>query len=150
MSIYQDHKPAGGSDGLFLDCLGCGKQFRTYPSVVKQGRGKYCGKQCSNKVTLFQAGDKHRLGGEKHPLWKGDNASYFAKHIWMKQHAGKASKCIECGATEGYFQWANVSGKYLRKFSDWKELCIRCHQRYDNSHVKAWETRRKNVNLSNA
>jgi hypothetical protein len=28
-------------------------------------------------------------------------------------------------------QWANKSGKYLRKQDDWLSLCKKCHCRYD-------------------
>jgi len=31
----------------------------------------------------------------------------------------------------GYFQWANISGHYLRIVEDWKRLCKKCHVRFD-------------------
>lgn len=30
-----------------------------------------------------------------------------------------------------YFQWANISGEYLRIVSDWKQLCVKCHKKFD-------------------
>jgi hypothetical protein len=33
---------------MIRNCLVCDKEFRTYPSKVKIGRGKYCSKDCHN------------------------------------------------------------------------------------------------------
>lgn len=38
------------------NCLKCGKSFRTYPSKIALGRGKYCSKKCSNLATLIKKG----------------------------------------------------------------------------------------------
>lgn len=37
-----------------LNCVKCGSTFSTYPSRVKAGRGKYCGRACSDSVTLIR------------------------------------------------------------------------------------------------
>ena len=71
------------------------------------------------------------LRKEKHHFWKGEKASYGAKHIWMKNNHGKANKCENNPKHKGFFEWANLSGKYLRKRSDWKMLCHSCNQRGD-------------------
>lgn len=39
-------------------CKECGKEFNTYPSVLAQGRGKYCSKTCSNPNTLIKQGQR--------------------------------------------------------------------------------------------
>ena len=36
---------------MILKCLKCLKEFKTYPSKIKLGRGKYCSKKCSNIVS---------------------------------------------------------------------------------------------------
>jgi len=36
---------------MIKSCLQCGKEFHTYPSRIKLGRGKYCSKKCSNMPT---------------------------------------------------------------------------------------------------
>ena len=71
--------------------------------------------------------------------WKGGEASYFAKHIWMVNNHGNPSECEQCGI-EGKkngrswsIHWANISGQFLRDLSDWKRLCVPCHRRFDNS-----------------
>lgn len=70
---------------------------------------------------------------EKNIKWKGDNASYYAKHIWVGNNFGKANKCEHCGETTKKITWANISGKFLRDRKDWKQLCISCHRKFDYS-----------------
>lgn len=41
---------------MIRKCLKCGKEFKTYPSKLKVGRGKYCSKLCSDQVTLIKKG----------------------------------------------------------------------------------------------
>lgn len=36
---------------LIKHCLICDAEFITYPSEIKRGNGKYCSKNCSNKMT---------------------------------------------------------------------------------------------------
>jgi len=43
---------------MIRNCKVCDKEFRTYPSKVKIGRGKYCSKECSNYVTLIKKGER--------------------------------------------------------------------------------------------
>lgn len=74
--------------------------------------------------------------------YKGEKASYSAHHHWVKYHLGKASKCENCNTTGGRYEWANISGEYLRDTSDWAELCIRCHRLIDNVVNKSWNTRK--------
>ena len=83
------------------------------------------------------------VSGNKHGNWKGDQASYVAKHEWMVLHFGKPEFCEACGTEEAKrFEWANISGQYLRDREDWLRLCTSCHRKYDNNMTKAWITRR--------
>ncbi len=46
------------------NCLVCGRVFKTYPSKIKLGRGKYCSKACSQEITnkaLTRNGVKSRF-----------------------------------------------------------------------------------------
>ena len=75
--------------------------------------------------------------GEKNALWKGEKASYFAKHLWMKHHYGSPAECEHCGGLgkktgrSWSIHWANISRKYFRDRSDWLALCAKCHSAFD-------------------
>lgn len=43
---------------MIKNCVLCGKEFKTYPSKVKIGRGKYCSRTCADKVLLFKKGER--------------------------------------------------------------------------------------------
>lgn len=69
---------------------------------------------------------------EKNGQWKGNNASYGVIHSWMAKKYGKPQQCESCSTTTAKcFDWANISGKYLRVRTDWKRLCRRCHMKED-------------------
>lgn len=70
--------------------------------------------------------------GDKNHNWKGSEASYSAKHMWVKYHFGKPQVCQQCNTTmERMYHWANISKKYLRQRDDWLRLCVPCHKKYD-------------------
>lgn len=70
--------------------------------------------------------------GGKNVNWRGEDASYFAKHMWINRKFGRPSKCERCNVTEDrVYQWANISKEFKRERSDWMRLCIPCHKRYD-------------------
>lgn len=69
---------------------------------------------------------------EKNGNWKGNDASYSAKHAWVRKYKGRPSKCEECGLKEERkYQWSNISGEYRRELSDYRSLCVPCHKKYD-------------------
>ena len=49
---------------IIKSCKKCGGEFKTYPSKVKQGKGKYCSRKCSNEVTLIKKGQRLSPGTE--------------------------------------------------------------------------------------
>jgi len=64
--------------------------------------------------------------------YKGEAAGYVAKHMWIYKMYGMASRCVLCNTlTASRYEWANVSGKYLRCREDYIELCPSCHRRLD-------------------
>ncbi len=66
--------------------------------------------------------------------WKGDMASYTAKHIWIANKRGKPHFCEHCKRSDlphRHYQWANVSHEYKRELSDWIRLCAKCHANFD-------------------
>ncbi len=56
-----------------------------------------------------------------------NDPSYGAVHVWMLKYHRKAGRCEYCGK-QGKTDWANISGKYRRDRSDFRELCRSCHR----------------------
>lgn len=78
--------------------------------------------------------------GINHSRWKGDNVRYRALHAWVTRELGRPSKCEDCGAkTLKNFEWANISGNYLRDLKDWKSLCRKCHRAFDFGRIARGE-----------
>ena len=70
--------------------------------------------------------------GSENGMWKGESASYAAKHIWMVNAFGRPQKCDNCHTTEKrMYHWANISGTYKRERDDWLRLCVPCHKSND-------------------
>lgn len=90
--------------------------------------------------TSYKLGHKGFVG-ENNSLWKGENAGYGAKHDWIKRWYGNPEICENCGTTTApKYDWANISGKYLRDRKDWKRLCRSCHHLMDDRGRKTWAT----------
>jgi hypothetical protein len=70
--------------------------------------------------------------GDKNSRWSGDSVGYSGVHIWMQKNFGRPQLCDTCGSTTAKtFDWANISGQYLRDRADWKRLCRSCHMKED-------------------
>ena len=91
-------------------CTICLREFKTYPSRVKQGRGKYCSRKCSDEVTLIKKGE-HRSSeteirkGEKLP--KEWVEKMRGRTPWNK---GKGTKVKKMGGVG-----KNIKGRDLRE-----------------------------------
>jgi hypothetical protein len=73
-----------------------------------------------------------RTSGEKNTKWKGKEASYAAKHLWVAYNYGRPKLCEQCGVTDRkMYHWANISREYKRERSDWLRLCVPCHKKLD-------------------
>lgn len=82
--------------------------------------------------------------------WKGDEASYVAKHMWISKTFGKAACCenkdcsypklVNAGRSlinaPKRFEWANISKKHKRDRSDYVQLCPSCHQKWDKGIIE--------------
>lgn len=94
-------------------------------------KAKFCSKKCFG---LFNR-------SRNNYLWKGNKATYRVKHRWIVLRKGKADHCENCNlkkipkGKKRYFQWANISRKYLRDTSDYISLCIKCHKHFDGYGV---------------
>ena len=101
-------------DMIITKCHRCGKQFKTYPYLLKDGWGKYCSKECryasmrkSKEHQLTKAGIRSKRWREKHPgYWLAENrrknARESARRIMgvlkdqIYERLGGA-KCSRCG-----------------------------------------------------
>jgi hypothetical protein len=147
------------SEKLSKQCKSCGKTFYKPTNLSMKNwteRSVFCSRACINKgrvsfrkgkplgYDVWNKGKKglqvawnkgihyEQLANDKHPLWKGDDATLIAKHNWVVRRLGRPKKCEHCGTTEDrMYHWANISGEYKRDLSDWKRLCVPCHKRYD-------------------
>lgn len=70
-------------------------------------------------------------------MWKGDDASYAAFHIYLVSHSPKTGVCETCEREVGCTgmsgtQYALIKGRtYSRDRDDYMELCPACHLAYD-------------------
>lgn len=104
--------------------------------------------------TRFKKGERISIGtefkkgehlGKEHPKWKGDRASYFAIHIWLKKNYGKANKCEnpkcyyprkdslgKIMEKPKRYEWSLIKGrKHSHNRENYQMLCSSCHKNYD-------------------
>lgn len=96
--------------------------------------------ECARRIAWF-------LEVNMYDIFRG-KSKYNADHYWIRKNYGEDRKCEECKAEnkEGiYYDWANISGHYLRERSDWRRLCRPCHIVYDRNKK---ERKLKYVNTS--
>jgi hypothetical protein len=87
---------------------------------------------------------------ENGPRWKGEQAGYQSKHVWIRKYFGKATKCeykdcvyprkrkrgkADMMTEPTRFEWANISKKYKRVREDWVQLCKSCHSKLDHGSI---------------
>lgn len=136
-----------------LKCKECGKEFITFPSRLKRGRGKFCSNKCAGvynaKVgkTGFKKGHQIKtpiearkkqgrslsktFSGEGNPMWRGDKIGRGV-HTWVMKQKGRASEYMcwfSCGKMGK--DWANLNHKYKRIADDYQPMCRGCHMKYD-------------------
>ena len=74
---------------------------------------------------------------EKAPNWKGNSGRKSNVHKWLDVNYGKPNFCEGCGTQEDrIYDWANISGKYLRDREDFLRFCRTCHRRFDLTSEK--------------
>lgn len=67
----------------------------------------------------------------------GRNTAYRMLHYWVERRLGKPGFCHHCKRTDKkYYDWSNISGKYLKDVSDWRRLCRSCHMTLDGHSKK--------------
>lgn len=120
-------------------CTECDKHFMALATEVKRrGGGAYtCSRSCYYKRL-------EKLMTAKYPV----KSSYHTIHNWVYKMGGKASKCELCSVKGSTYHWSNKSGDYKQDMSDWWELCVKCHHKYDNISEKVWAIRRAKKKLN--
>lgn len=77
---------------------------------------------------------KRNQSGDSNHMWKGNRASYGAKHMRIYSLLGRASDygCSICGRKDSAvsYDWANLSGDY-DDIKDFAPMCRSCHRKYD-------------------
>jgi CRISPR/Cas system-associated endonuclease/helicase Cas3 len=84
-----------------------------------------------NKPHSFQA--RHKIAAKK----RKDKLTYSAVHTWLRREYGAANHCEIDGNHSGKFNWANISGKYLKDVNDYRQLCSLHHYWYDRDKKEA-------------
>jgi len=117
--------------------------------ISKAHKGKKFTKEHKRKLSVAKLGTKrseetkkkisdgHK--GEKAYQWKGDDVGYRALHHWVQKQLGTPRFCEECGnrsLEHRQYHWSNISGKYKRKLTDWRRLCVKCHLTLDHQAKK--------------
>lgn len=75
-------------------------------------------------------------GSASQPGWRGDDIGYESLHRYLRDNYPKSGACDECGASPVRTDFALIRGRsYSRDIHDYRELCRRCHLRYDG-HLK--------------
>lgn len=134
-------------------CRHCGIAFNKLPktSYKQWARQFCCSKECGDKSkktpwlvehrikigqrlspkTEFHKNDI-RVVGEANHKWKGESASYFAKHMWANKWFGRPYFCEHCKRFDKrMYHWANISKEFKRDRNDWLRLCVPCHKKFD-------------------
>lgn len=93
-----------------------------------------------NKGRLRKFIHGHHSRG-KITYWKGDDVGRYGLHKWVRRHLPIPPKCQMCGENKK-LDLANVTGVYMRDFTNWKYFCRKCHIAFDNNVGKAWITKR--------
>ena len=118
--------------------------------VDKTGGYDMCGKH-------YQRFAKHgdpsvvAIGGaslrlEQNPRWSGDDASYNAVHIRLREQRGKASgyQCSDCGkrarewsydCTDAHEKVDTAMGRYSTDMDRYVPRCVSCHRLFDRKQA---------------
>lgn len=110
-------------------CQRCGKEFRTFPSRIKDGGGKFCSQTCSNRAHL----------------WKGDKAQFWAGYGRARRLYPILGKCEVCKKAKAQDCHHIDKNQLNNDRSNIVLVCKKCHVKIERRWEKIWETRRRNM-----
>ena len=100
-----------------------GKKFEK--GSIPWNKGIAHSDEVKQKISNSLHGNKNR--------WLGNKAKIKAIHMYIYKIYGLATKCDKCGDKNAKkYEWSNISRTYSRDMSDWWQLCINCHRKYDH------------------
>lgn len=120
---------------MIKNCLICDKEFYTKPSRLKDGRGRYCSRGCSDSITLIKSGQRispkteiktgQRLSPKTEFISKGDDKLPDGKGYMRRWIGGNNGK--------NYREHRMVMENYLgRKLLDTEIVHHINHNKLDN------------------
>lgn len=97
-------------------CPICGKEFKTIPSIIKNGNGKYCSRECYGKSKVKKVKRRCEICGEefeaKLSLVNRGGGKYCSRKCYHKSHENKVKcKCKICGKIFEICQFLANKGK---------------------------------------
>jgi hypothetical protein len=107
---------------IYVNCQQCGKEFYTYPSQIKQGKGKFCSASCGAKYSAIERG-KLGLAESKSRLCK------VARKIYIENFGDPI--CEQCGAKNADVHHRDENRKN-RSIENLIALCRSCHTAHHN------------------
>ena len=121
-----------------------GKYIRT-DAIRKKISVKLTGKKLTAEhrakvVATLKNGEAAK--GSLNHAWQGDAISYGGLHLWILKNWGKAETCEDCGMKrdqskkKNIIHWANKDGVYNRSRCHWRQMCARCHNKFDQANPK--------------
>jgi hypothetical protein len=110
---------------------GCGEPVSLAKKDIRYRQGHASrGRTVSAKTRARMSAAARR--GAAQPNWQGDDVGYQALHRYLRDNFPKSGVCDECAADPVRTEWALIHGRsYTRDIHDYRELCRRCHLRYD-------------------
>jgi len=132
-----DHKRTAEKTQTFKYCNQCGVLFnKVYEETwLKWQSRRFCSKKCADIGKIRKAPSTAFKKGHIPANFKEKGFGYNTVHKWLTRHFPKKGICEEC-LKESKTQYANITGKYLRDRSDYRELCYSCHTRIDRANPK--------------
>jgi len=108
-----------------------GTGFGMYPENIHKGDPWNKGKK-GLQVAWNKGIKVSQTTGDKNGIWKGNEVGYVALHGWIRRQLGSANICsFNPDHKSKVFEYANISGAYLRDIDDFVSLCVKCHKEYD-------------------